>query len=44
LASEVAAGRFPLEKLVKTYPVEEYQTAIDDMHSGKTLKPVLLWK
>ncbi|KAF2802841.1 alcohol dehydrogenase [Mytilinidion resinicola] len=44
LASEIAAGRFPIKKLVKTYPVAEYQTALADMRSGKTLKPVLLWK
>jgi len=44
LVKEVAEGRFPLEKLVKTYPVADYETALADMHSGKTLKPVLLWK
>ncbi|KAF2494653.1 zinc-binding alcohol dehydrogenase [Lophium mytilinum] len=44
LVGEIAEGRFPLEKLVKTYPVADYQTALEDMRSGKTLKPVLLWK
>lgn len=44
LVGEVAAGRFPLQKLVTKYAVEDYQTAIDDMKSGKTLKPVLVWK
>jgi Zn-dependent alcohol dehydrogenase len=44
LISEYRAGRFPIEKLVKTYPATEFQTAIHDIESGKVIKPVLVWK
>lgn len=36
-------GKLPIDQLIKTYPVAEYAKAIEDMHSGKTIKPVLLW-
>jgi aryl-alcohol dehydrogenase len=41
LAELVAAGRFPLEKLVTHYDFGQIQEAVDDMVSGKTIKPVL---
>ena len=36
------AGRLPLEKLVRTYPLEAINEAIEDMEAGHTVKPVLL--
>jgi aryl-alcohol dehydrogenase len=36
-----ARGRFPFEKLVRMYPFEEIQAAIDDSKSGRTVKPIL---
>lgn len=36
-------GKFPIDKLVKFYPAEKFQDALDGMHSGETVKPVLLW-
>jgi aryl-alcohol dehydrogenase len=36
-----ARGRFPFEKLVKIYPFEQIQAAIDDSTSGRTVKPIL---
>ncbi|BDZ46132.1 NAD(P)-dependent alcohol dehydrogenase [Naasia aerilata] len=36
------SGRFPLEKLVTTYPFDDIATAIDDMEAGAAIKPVLL--
>ena len=37
-----AAGAFPLERLVRTYPFGEIERAIKDMESGTVVKPVLL--
>jgi aryl-alcohol dehydrogenase len=34
-------GRFPFDKLVKFYPFEEINTAVDDALSGRTVKPIL---
>ncbi|HEY2190873.1 MAG TPA: NAD(P)-dependent alcohol dehydrogenase [Actinomycetospora sp.] len=36
-----AEGRFPFEKLVKVYPFDQINQAVDDSESGATLKPVL---
>ncbi|KAF4337984.1 C2H2 transcription factor [Fusarium beomiforme] len=36
-------GLLPLEKLVSCYDVKDYEKAIADMKSGKTIKPVLKW-
>ncbi|MEV6830055.1 zinc-binding dehydrogenase [Amycolatopsis sp. NPDC051102] len=41
LAELVAAGRFPLEKLVTHYEFGQIQQAVDDMLAGTTIKPVL---
>lgn len=35
-------GRFPFERLMRTYPLEQVQAAIDDARTGVTVKPVLL--
>ncbi|CAG7557605.1 unnamed protein product [Fusarium equiseti] len=34
----------PLEKLIKYYNIHDYENAMEDMESGKVIKPVLLWK
>ncbi|MHB8695755.1 MAG: NAD(P)-dependent alcohol dehydrogenase [Solirubrobacteraceae bacterium] len=36
-----AAGRLPLEKLIRTYPFDEIDAAFADAASGATIKPVL---
>jgi aryl-alcohol dehydrogenase len=38
-----AAGRFPFEKLLKTYPFADINQAIEDAESGRVIKPVLLF-
>jgi aryl-alcohol dehydrogenase len=38
------AGLFPVDRLVKTYPFKEINTAWADMGAFKTIKPVLLMK
>jgi aryl-alcohol dehydrogenase len=35
-------GRFPIDKLVRTYPLSDINAAEADSLSGKTIKPVLL--
>jgi aryl-alcohol dehydrogenase len=37
------AGALPLEAIVRRYPFELINTAVDDMRSGATIKPVLLF-
>jgi aryl-alcohol dehydrogenase len=34
-------GRFPVDRLVRTYPFAEVQRAIGDMENGRVIKPVL---
>ena len=36
-------GKFPFDKLVKTYEMSELEQAIHDMESGKTIKPIILF-
>jgi aryl-alcohol dehydrogenase len=35
-------GRFPLDRLVRTYPFPQIEEAAQDMRAGRTLKPVLV--
>jgi aryl-alcohol dehydrogenase len=35
-------GRFPLEKLITTYPLSAVNDAENDLAAGRVLKPVLL--
>ncbi|MEJ2479199.1 MAG: NAD(P)-dependent alcohol dehydrogenase [Acidihalobacter sp.] len=35
------AGRFPFDKLVKFYPFEDINQAIQDSENGKTIKPIV---
>ena len=37
-------GRFPLERLIRTYPFAEIETAAADAHAGRTIKPVLTFE
>ncbi|SLM33872.1 related to zinc-containing long-chain alcohol dehydrogenase [Lasallia pustulata] len=36
-------SKFPIDKLIKYYPIEDFETAVADMHSGATVKPVLIY-
>lgn len=38
----VEAGKFPIDKLISTYKLEDINQAVLDMKSGKTIKPVLV--
>lgn len=37
-----AEGRFPFERLIRTYPFDAINEAIDDQHEGRCVKPVLV--
>jgi len=37
-------GRLPLDKLVKTYPLEKINEAVGDLESGRVVKPVLVMR
>lgn len=43
LLSEYRGGGLPLSKIIAQYKVEDFEAAIADMKSGRTIKPVLLW-
>lgn len=36
-------GKFPLEKLVQFFPAKDFEKALEGMHDGSVIKPVLLW-
>jgi D-arabinose 1-dehydrogenase-like Zn-dependent alcohol dehydrogenase len=36
-------GKFPINKMVKFYAVQDFQHALEDMRSGRTVKPVLIF-
>jgi aryl-alcohol dehydrogenase len=36
------AGRFPFDKLIKTYPLDAINEAIEEHHAGKCVKAVLV--
>jgi aryl-alcohol dehydrogenase len=38
-----AAGTFPMDDLVTTYPADQVNQAVSDVTSGAVVKPVLLW-
>jgi aryl-alcohol dehydrogenase len=42
LIDHFLAGRMPFDKLIRTYPLADINDAIHDMHTGATIKPVLL--
>ncbi len=35
-------GKFPVEQIIKTYPLEDIQKAIDVKAAGKIIKPVIV--
>ena len=35
-------GRFPYDKLIKYYPFEDINQAVEDMEKGLVIKPVLI--
>jgi len=43
LVDLVRSGRLPIDKLIEQYPFEDVARAVEDVHSGKTIKPVLLF-
>ena len=43
LIEQHSQGNFPLEKIVKIYSIEDFAIALEDMKSGKAIKPVLKW-
>jgi aryl-alcohol dehydrogenase len=42
LIDHFLAGRMPFDRLIRTYPLADINHAIHDMHTGATIKPVLL--
>lgn len=42
LIAHFRAGRFPFDRLVRTYPMSEINKAIEDQHRGKCVKVVLI--
>ncbi|KAF2998938.1 hypothetical protein E8E13_006515 [Curvularia kusanoi] len=36
-------GKFPIEKLAKFYKSDDFEKALADMHTGDTIKPILVW-
>ncbi len=38
-----AAGTFPMDDLVTTYPADEISRAVEEVTSGAVVKPVLVW-
>lgn len=36
-------GRFPVDRLIKTYPFDDIEVAMGDVANGRTVKPVLLF-
>lgn len=36
-------GRFPIDRLIKKTPAKDFAHALEEMHSGATIKPVLVW-
>lgn len=39
----VKEDKLPLRKIVRFYKAEDFESAISDMQSGQTIKPVILW-
>ena len=36
-------GKLPIDKFAKQYAAEDFMSAIQGMHSGETIKPIILW-
>lgn len=42
LLTHYKAGRLPFDKMIKTYPLKDINTAIADQHAGRCIKAVLI--
>ena len=42
LLAHHAAGRLPFDRMIRTYPLADIATAIDDQHQGRVVKAVLI--
>ncbi|KAF7193581.1 Aryl-alcohol dehydrogenase [Pseudocercospora fuligena] len=36
-------GKFPVDKLMKLMPADDFEKALHEMHTGETIKPILTW-
>jgi len=36
-------GKFPIDKIMKLMPADEFQQALKEMHDGTTIKPIITW-
>jgi Zn-dependent alcohol dehydrogenase len=36
-------GTFPVDKMMKLMPADQFETALHEMHEGTTIKPILIW-
>lgn len=36
-------GRFPIDKLMKLIPADDFEQGLKEMHDGTTIKPILCW-
>lgn len=36
-------GKFPVDKLMKLMPADEFEAALHEMYAGETIKPILVW-
>jgi Zn-dependent alcohol dehydrogenase len=36
-------GKFPVDKMMKFMPADQFETALHEMHDGTTIKPILIW-
>ena len=43
MIEQARQGNLPLQKIVEYYNFTDFAKAIEDMQSGKTIKPILLW-
>lgn len=43
LLNEYKKGNYPIDKVIKHYAFGDIEKAFEDMNSGKTIKPVLVW-
>ncbi|KAJ9615421.1 hypothetical protein H2200_001496 [Cladophialophora chaetospira] len=43
LIEQHSLGNYPFDELIKQYDIKDFETALEDMKSGVTIKPVLKW-
>ncbi|CAK3798693.1 Aryl-alcohol dehydrogenase [Lecanosticta acicola] len=36
-------GKFPIDRLMKLIPADQFHEALHEMHTGETIKPILTW-